>query len=228
MRAAGVAPIDLAAAMTASRGSVQVGFNRRFAPASLQLKCLLAATPGPKACSYRVLAGKVDPAHWSANFAESGSRIVGEACHFLDWFCFLFDSRPVRLLATPLGSLAGRNPYPDAFCAQLEFADGSNAQLIYSAEGDPAFPKETISVYASGLVAEVVNFLTLTVHQHRKRRLVNFSSKGHAEQMAAWRAFLRAEAPLPFPWPQTHQSMALTFAVLESIQRAGAVEVGAG
>ncbi|HMO63693.1 MAG TPA: zinc-binding dehydrogenase, partial [Verrucomicrobiota bacterium] len=82
-----LAAID--AAVAASAGSVQGGFNRRFAPATAELKRLLAAAPGPKTISFRVMAGPLDPAHWYANHAESGGRVLGEACHFLDWFCAL-------------------------------------------------------------------------------------------------------------------------------------------
>ncbi len=54
-------------ALSKSQGTVQVGFNRRFAPASVELKKHLALVPGPKCASYRVIPGKLDPRHWSAN-----------------------------------------------------------------------------------------------------------------------------------------------------------------
>ena len=208
-----------------SQGSVQVGFNRRFAPASVALKQLLASIPGPKTCSYRVLAGRLDPAHWMANFAESGGRVVGEACHFFDWLCFVFGSRPVRVFAQPLGPVPASAPWPDSIAAQIEFADGSSGQLIYSSEGDPSFPKETISLQGAGSVAEIVNFLTLTTYRNRKRHVTRYSSKGHAEQMKAWRAFLGGTAPHPLPLAQSIQSMLLTFAAQESIHNGCAISL---
>ena len=208
-----------------SQGSVQVGFNRRFAPASAALKQLLASVPGPKTCSYRVLAGRLDPAHWMANFAESGGRVVGEACHFFDWLCFVFGSRPVRVFAQPLGPVPASAPWPDSIAAQIEFADGSSGQLIYSSEGDPSFPKETISLQGAGSVAEIVNFLTLTTYRNRKRHVTRYSSKGHAEQMKAWRAFLGGTAPHPLPLAQSIQSMLLTFAAQESIHNGCAISL---
>ena len=220
-----LAQID--AALARSRGSVQVGFNRRFAPASVELKKLLAAAPGPKACSFRVVPGKLDPAHWYANYAESGGRVLGEACHFFDYFCFLFESPPVRVLAQTTWPASGRMPFPDSITAQVEFADGSSGQLIYSAEGDSTWPKELCTVFGAGFVAEIENFQKLTVHRGRKVTTRSFAGKGHAEQMAAWAAFLRAEAPHPLPFAHSRQSMGLTFAALESIQQSRAVDVGA-
>jgi hypothetical protein len=43
--------------------------------------------------------------------------------------------------------------------------------------------------------------------------------------MAAWAGFLRAEREHPLPYHQSRTSMLLTFAALESIQQARAVEV---
>jgi predicted dehydrogenase/threonine dehydrogenase-like Zn-dependent dehydrogenase len=206
-------------------GSVQVGFNRRFAPATVELKKLLSAAPGPKSASFRVVPGKLDPTHWSANYAESGGRVLGEACHFLDYLCFLLDSKPVRVLAQTTWPASGRLPFPDSVTAQVEFADGSCGQLIYNGEADSSWPKEQCTVYGAGLVVETVNFQELIVHRNRKQSRGRFDGKGHAEQMAAWAAFLRGEAEHPLPYEQARQSMVLTFAVLESIQAGRSVEV---
>ena len=218
-----LAQID--AALSRSQGSVQVGFNRRFAPASVELKRRLRLIPGPKSATYRIVPGKLDPHHWYGNYAESGGRVLGEACHFLDLFCFLFESKPVRVLAQTTWPVAGRLPFPDSVAAQVEFADGSCGQLIYTAEGDSSFPKETLNVFGAGLVAELVNFQKLTLHRSRKQESYSYSSKGHAEQMAAWLEFLRKGTEHPLAYEQARASMLLTFAVLESIQRAGTVDL---
>jgi predicted dehydrogenase/threonine dehydrogenase-like Zn-dependent dehydrogenase len=218
---------EIDAALAHSHGSVQVGFNRRFAPASVELKRRLADTPGPHTAVYRVLAGPLDAHHWSANAAESGGRVLGEVCHFLDYFCFLFAARPTRISAQSLGPVQGALPVPDSIAAQVEFANGSCGQLVYSSEGDPAFPKETLTVFAAGLVAELTNFHRLVLYSNRKRRTRSYTSKGHAEQMEAWRAFLTGQAEHPLPYEQSRTSTLLTFAALESIRRGGAVDPAA-
>ncbi len=214
------------AAVAQSSGSLQVGFNRRFAPATIELQRVLGASPGPKSAMYRVMAGRLDPSHWYANYAESGGRVLGEACHFLDYFCFLFASKPVRVFAQTTWPTTGRTPFPDSVTVQAGFADGSSGQLIYSAEGDPTFPKETITVFGAGMVAEVTNFQELVVHQNRKKEKFSYASKGHGEQMRAWSEFLRGAREQPLPYEQARTSMLLTFAVLESIQQARAVDIG--
>jgi predicted dehydrogenase/threonine dehydrogenase-like Zn-dependent dehydrogenase len=209
-----------------SSGTVQVGFNRRFAPASQEIKKLLGGAPGPVSVSYRVMAGKVDASHWFANVAESGGRVIGETCHMFDYFCFLIDAAPVKVFAQTTWPAAGRMAYPDSICAQVEFADGSSGQLDYSAQGDTSYPKETFTLFASGLVVDVANFMEMTVHRGRKKTKQSFSSKGHGEQMAAWLQFLRGRTEHPFPYEKSRPGMLLTFAALQSIQEGRAVELG--
>jgi predicted dehydrogenase/threonine dehydrogenase-like Zn-dependent dehydrogenase len=216
---------EIDAALERSAGSVMVGFNRRFAPASVELRRVLASVPGPRAMSYRVNAGPLDPHHWYANLDESGGRILGEACHFLDYFCSWVDAPPVRVLAQPVGVVEGRLRFPDSVSAQIEFGDGSSGQLIYTAEGDPSHPKESFHLYATGLVGEIVDFQRLTLHRGRRRVRRSYASKGHAEEMAAWLAFLRGQAGHPLPYATSRRSMVLTFAVLESIQQSRAIDV---
>jgi threonine dehydrogenase-like Zn-dependent dehydrogenase len=127
--------LEIDRAYEASDASIQVGFNRRFAPASHELKQILAGAPGPMSMSYRCMAGKLDPSHWYSNVAESGGRVVGEACHFLDYMCFVFESEPVQVSAQTTWPTTGKLAFPDSVTAQIEFANGSSGQLIYSAQG---------------------------------------------------------------------------------------------
>lgn len=205
-------------ALARSQGSIQVGFNRRFAPAARSLRETVAASPGPKTASFRVMAGRLDPQHWYANYDESGGRVVGEACHFLDFFCFLFGSDPVRVTAQNVWPAQGRLPFPDSVAVQIEFACGSCGQLIYTAEGSSTWPKELVTVFGAGFVAEIENFQSLKLHRGRKATESRFQGKGHSEQMAAWTAFLRGEADHPLPFTESRRSMRLTFATLEALR----------
>lgn len=199
--------------LAGSTGSVMVGFNRRFAPATKQMRELIQSSPGPKTLAIHVYAGSLAPDHWYSNVTESGGRILGEACHFLDLACHLLG-RPVSVSAQAIG----RHAFPDSVTAQIAFENGSAAQVIYSAEGDPAFPKETLRLFGSGLVAECENFQTVTVYRSRKRTTSRHSGKGHAEEMDAWLRYVQGNAPHPLPYEESRRSMLLAFAVLDSIR----------
>lgn len=215
---------DIDAAMRSTAGSVMVGFNRRFAPATGELSGLLAESPGPRSVAFHVFAGALGPDSWYANPEESGGRVLGEACHFLDFFCHILGSRPRTVFAQSTWPSHGRTQ-ADSVAAQIEFDDGSTAQLIYSAEGDHSFPKETFRVFAAGLVVECDNWQSLRIHRRRGTKTRRFSSKGHREEMDAWLAFLRGTAVHPLPYHQARQSMLLTFAVLDSIREHRTVEL---
>lgn len=207
-------------AMSSGSGSVMVGFNRRFAPATVAMLEVLRNVPGPKTLAFHVNAGVLAPDHWYANVAESGGRVLGEACHFFDFACHVLG-RPVKVTTQTVG----RPKVPDSVTAQIEFADGSSAQVIYSAEGDSAFPKESFRVFANGLIVECENFMKLSIFQRRRETVKKFTSKGHAEEMAAWLAFLKGGAAHPLPYEQSRQSMRLTFAALDSIREARSIEL---
>ena len=200
--------------MSSTSGSVMVGFNRRFAPATVAMMQTMKSIPGPKTLAFHVNAGALAPDHWYANVEESGGRVLGEACHFFDFACHVLG-RPVKVKAQTLG----RPAVPDSVTVQIEFADGSSAQVIYSAEGDSAFPKESFRMFGNGVVIECENFMKLAIFRRKRKQTVKkFASKGHAEEMGAWLAFLKGGVEHPLPYEQARQSMRLTFAVLESIR----------
>lgn len=205
-----IPPIVEAAAGTG--GSVMVGFNRRFAPVTALMKRSLEGISGPKTFSIIVNAGPLDPSHWYANAEESGGRILGEACHFFDMACFLASSEPRRVTANFLTS-----PLAD-MGAQVEFADGSVAQIIYTGEGSPRFPKETLVSLGAGFSARVVNFLEIEMEANGRRYKEKSASKGHAEEMAEWAAFLQGRREHPLPLAHAVNSMLVTFAALRSAQ----------
>lgn len=212
--------VQIDEAMQNSDKSVMVGFNRRFAPATVAMMEVLKNISGPKTLAFHVNAGVLAPDHWYANVAESGGRVLGEACHFFDFACHVLG-RPVKVTAQAVG----RPKVPDSVTAQIEFADGSSAQVIYSAEGDSAFPKESFRVFANGLIVECENFMKLSIFRKRKETVKKFASKGHAEEMAAWLAFLKNGTAHPLPYEQSRQSMRLTFAALDSIREGRGIEV---
>jgi hypothetical protein len=69
----------------------------------------------------------------------------------------------------------------------------------------------------------VDNYQKLQVYRKRKCQTMKAQSKGHAEQMASWLSFLKAESAHPLPYEESRQAMRLTFAALESIQQGRAV-----
>ena len=82
-----------------------IGFNRRFAPLAVELKDRFSGR-GPLNVQYRCNAGPLPAEHWISDPSEGG-RIIGEACHFLDFFTFLAGAAPVTVVCSSSGGRIG-------------------------------------------------------------------------------------------------------------------------
>lgn len=198
-----------------------VGFNRRFSPLARFVTEELGK--GPKAMIYRVNAGAVPTDSWLQDPAVGGGRIVGEACHFIDFLIFLCAALPVRVHAEALRTPGGLN---DTVTISLGFDDGSIGTVAYFANGDKKFPKERVEIFAGGAVAVIDDFRAATVHsggKSREKKLM-VQDKG---QKALVRAFMDAvigRGKEPIPFAEIVGTTRATFAALESLRLGRSVD----
>ena len=213
--------VDIGAALTESGRLLCVGFNRRYAPMAVRLREAFAQVHEPLLMHYRVNAGPLPPNHWLLDPAQGGGRIVGEACHFIDFLTFLANAVPVRVEARGL-ALGRRSPEENVVLV-IEFANGSLGTVTYAASGARTFPKERVEVFGGGQAAALDDFRRLEIvagGRRRTRRAWLRQDKGHRQ---LWQAFAQAVAcggPPPIP---TEHLMAVTlasFAAVESLRAA--------
>jgi predicted dehydrogenase len=177
-----------------------VGYNRRFAPHAKRLKTLLSTSQAPLAMQYRVNAGMLPAEHWLHDPEQGGGRIIGEACHFIDFLTYLCGALPVYVSASGLPSVG--DYIEDNVILNLTFEDGSVGTVSYFANGDRSVPKERLEVFQAGRVGILDDFRQLEWvgdgrKQSYKTRLRQ--DKGHR---AEWEAFRDAilyskEPPIP-------------------------------
>jgi predicted dehydrogenase len=129
-----------------------VGFNRRFAPLARCLKEFVQECYEPLFCSYRVNAGYLPPDHWTQDPEQGGGRLVGEACHFIDFITYLVGESPSSISAQALPDLG--KYHQDNFLLACEFPDGSLGAVSYLANGDRSFSKERLEVFCGGRTRE--------------------------------------------------------------------------
>ena len=189
--------IERAAESAHTKTLLLVGFNRRFAPQVQRVRELLKGSIGPKAFVMTVNAGAIPAEHWTQDAEEGGGRIIGEGCHFIDLLRFLAGSPIESHTSVSMKSSTG-----DTVTINLKFADGSLGTVHYFANGNKAFPKERLEVFAGGAVLQLDNF----------RKLKGFGWKGFSKmnlwkqdkgQRACASAFVRAvnsggAPPIPF------------------------------
>ena len=204
-------------------GFVQVGFNRRFAPATVRVRDGLARQAGPKVIAMRINAGAIPAEHWVHEPTEGGGRILGEACHFIDLARALVDSAIVSVDARAAGNTEGAS---DDVAVSLGFADGSLATVLYTARGDTAAGKERIEAHAGGASYVIDDFRSLTVSGDASTQPWKGSQdKGFDGALAAFAEAVRAGGPAPIDEDELVETSAATLAVLESLRVGQAVEL---
>jgi predicted dehydrogenase len=183
---------------------IMVGFNRRFAPHTVEMRRLLAQRSEPKCFIVTVNAGDVPADHWTQDPAIGGGRIIGEACHFIDLMRHLAGSPLTQVSAQMIGPSPGLKVRSDKAVITLGFADGSLGTIHYLANGGKAFPKERIEVFCGGGVLQIDNFLRLRSYSWPGARALRLwrQDKGHAAGAAAFVAAVRQGAASPIPFDE--------------------------
>ena len=193
------------------------GFNRRFAPLAESLKSQVSGLRSHLHAHHRFNAGYLPPNHWTRDPNIGGGRIVGEACHFIDFITFLVGAAPVSVTAH---ALSNEGKYSeDNVSMTFTFPDGSIGVVDYLANGDKSFPKERMEVFCSGMVAVLDDFVSLQITREGKMKEERGAQdKGWVNE---WRAFVKAiqeGGEPPIPYEQLIDVTKSTFAVVESLR----------
>lgn len=197
---------------------LMVGFNRRFAPHTQKIGEFFHGRREPMLVHVRVNAGFIPREHWTQQPLEGG-RIVGEFCHFIDWSRSVVGSsiRSVSANVLPDGSRYNR----DNIAVTLTFEDGSIANLLYLANGDPAVPKEYFEVFCEGGVARLEDFVTLELTKGRKSKKHKSSrDKGHNREITLTLEAMASGGSAPIPIDEIFEVMCATFAVSDALAQA--------
>ncbi|MHC4817717.1 MAG: Gfo/Idh/MocA family protein, partial [Planctomycetota bacterium] len=199
-------------------GRLQIGFNRRFAPAALAARKALQCVAGPLVLNYRVNAGSLPRDHWLHDPDVGGGRIVGEACHFVDLVLFLTEERIERVFASRVRG-------GDDVLVTLELRDGSLATIQYLTSGDRGLPKEWLEIFGGGQVVQIDDFAHATLFAHGRRTRLRLSGKGrgYAEELSAFLGAVRDGAALPVSEEDAFHVTEACFAVLESLRSGEAI-----
>jgi predicted dehydrogenase len=217
--------------VVAARGSDRaflVDFNRRFAPLAVQMREFFAGRSQPLVIHYRVNAGTIPSDSWIHDPRVGGGRVIGEACHFID-FCQALTGAPLaRVQADSVAGASGGFRNDDQVALTLSFADGSLATLLYTSGGDAALPKERVEAHCGGTSAVLDDFKALElVRGGKTKRSRSFTKdKGHFAALEAFFDAVRRGAPAPVPLRSLVETTLATFAAVEAMGSGRAVELG--
>lgn len=202
--------------------ALMVGFNRRFAPLAVELKRRLGN--GPMSMVYRVNAGAIPAEHWIQDAEIGGGRIIGEACHFIDFMTFLCGACPVSVFAS---ALPDPQNLRDTVSMNIEFSNGSVGTVCYFANGSKSLDKEYIEIYQSGLSAIIQDFREMTIYGKGKpeRRKLMSQDKGQDAMIKAFLGGLKAGTGVPISFEELYAVSLATFAAERSIAERSPVKL---
>ena len=180
---------------------VMVGFNRRFSPHAELLNKYFAERTTPIFMSYRINAGIILPEVWIQDPKVGGGRIIGECCHFVDFASFIIDQNVVEVQAQCVRSDNADLIDEDNVSINLKYADGSVANILYTALGSIDIAKERCEIYANESVAVMEDFCKTTCSgKLGEEKLSGKQAKGFSGELKAFFNSIKngEEAPIPF------------------------------
>lgn len=201
------------------KGSLMVGFNRRFSPAIELVRNYFKDIRDPKQILIRVNAGPIPSDHWIQDPEVGGGRLIGEGCHFVDLAVALTGKKIEKVSATAIPKPNCSPALWDDFTISLRMEDGSIASIVYSSIGDQGVDKEYIEVFSGGKSAIIRDFLSLELWSGRKRKIEKWSrqDKGQKQEIDAWINGLK-KGISPIPFDQIVNVHQVCFAAVESIR----------
>jgi predicted dehydrogenase/threonine dehydrogenase-like Zn-dependent dehydrogenase len=202
---------------------LMVGFNRRFAPATEEIREFFNSRSEPMVVHIRVNAGYQPKDHW---VHADGGRIIGELCHFVDWARSVIAS-PIHSVSA-FGLPDGARYCRDNVAVTLSFHDGSIANLLYLANGDTAVPKEYFEVFCAGSVARLDDFRTVSLTRNRKTRVLHtHKDKGHGRELELTIEAMRTGQPSPIAFEELVEITKVTHTVHDLLMQNRAVSLPA-
>jgi predicted dehydrogenase/threonine dehydrogenase-like Zn-dependent dehydrogenase len=205
-----------------------VDYNRSFAPFMLKIKKAVEQRSSPMVVHYRMNAGFIPKDHWVQTDIGAG-RIIGEACHIFDLFCFLTDAKPVSVSVETIRPSNDDLFATDNFSAHISFADGSVCSLLYTSLGHNNLGKERMELFFDSKSIVMDDYLTLQGYGLPKsfNESVSIADKGHEDLMRKFFESVKHQKPAPITFDRLNTVAELTLIIDQlACQGGGAREIG--
>ncbi len=197
-----------------------VGFNRRYAPLTVKAKELMKQKHGPYLINYRVNAGYLPKTHWVQDPEFGGGRLVGECCHFFDFFNYFVESDVETMNVTSIPVNESTVVAQDNLVATIRWADGSLTTLTYTALGHADLPKERIEIFGDGSSVVIDDFKEMKLHGFEEKNVkLREQDKGHSRELIELSKFLRGQQSNIISFSDSVKAMEITFEVEKLVKK---------
>ena len=186
------------AKLSHQNSQLMIGFNRRFAPATLTTINHFKGILSPLIVNIRINSGAIPIDHWIQDPEVGGGRIIGEGCHFVDLASALVGSLPKTVTCIGTAQENKSALLNDNVSIMLTFENGSIANIIYTADGPKAMAKEHIEVFGGGRSAVINDFKSTDLYQGDNKvesQKLAGQDKGQKAMLNAWLDGVKAGQP---------------------------------
>lgn len=188
----------LCAAMSASSGKVNLGFNRPHSRIGRTIKHHLDSQAGPAMFNWFIAGHEISPEHWYFK-EEEGGRVLGNLCHWTDFILQLVapgDRYPLTINPT-----RGKKSDCD-IAVTYTFGDESIAAITFSAKGHTfEGVRERFAAHRGNVLISMDDFKDLTVEVVDKKYKTApfFRDHGHESNVTRSYEMVRPTAGAGFP-----------------------------
>jgi predicted dehydrogenase/threonine dehydrogenase-like Zn-dependent dehydrogenase len=205
--------------------TLNVGFNRRFAPLAVKMKKLLGDSNDPINIIATMNAGAIPMTSWVQDMEVGGGRIIGEACHFIDLCTYLAGSKVKAVCMNAMGTNPEENT--DNATILLKYENGATASINYFSNGSKAYSKERVEVYSQERTLVLDNWRKLSGFGFKGFSSASSSQdKGHAAQFELLVKRIKEGGEAIIPINEIINTTLASFAAIESLKTASWITVG--
>ena len=205
-----------------SKGTLMIGFNRRFSPHTQKIRSLIVNTPVNIIATMN--AGIIPQESWVHDMAIGGGRIIGEACHYLDLMVYLSGSK----IKTVCTNSLGKNPVEntDNVSILVKMENGSSGVINYFANGSKSYPKERLEVFSQEKVLIIDNFIKTSGYGFKGfSKLKTKLDKGHKSQFSQLVEKMKKGSIELIPYDELINVTKASFAAIESLKQSSWVTI---
>lgn len=206
---------------------LMVGFNRRFSAHAAKAREFFKERRSPMVMLYRVNAGRIPADHWIQDLERGGGRIIGEACHFLDYMQALCGAVPTSVHARRIVR-PGSQGSDDECVLSFAFADGSVGTISYTSGGDPALAKERFEAHGDGKSLTMDDFVLSEFYAlGRKTRFDSGKrDKGFHQELARFVEAVEKGLPSVISFQELYAVTRGCLLAVKSLQSGAVYEIG--
>ena len=205
-----------------SKGTLMIGFNRRFSPHIQKIKSLVGNTTMNIVATMN--AGAIPPEVWVHDMAVGGGRIIGEACHYLDLMVYLSGSKIKAVCMNALGENPAENTDNVSILVKME--NGSTGVVNYFANGSKSYAKERLEVFSQEKTLIMDNFIKTTGYGTKGfSKLKTKLDKGHKAQFSQIIENIKRGSVELIPYEELINVTKASFGAVESLKEGKWIEI---